>query len=661
MILTTLKHPVLGALLWVTACTPPPKPQPATPDAGTQPECRVGTVYQTNGPAFAARSAEWGLEDIHGSALTVVDLNGDGWQDLLVLDAADMSTMKSRAYLNTALNGRRVFVDFTQESGIFAFPGGFRAPAFATSGDVDNDGDADLLLGAWNNAAPTCNATTACPTGWTCQGTQCINGPAISTQTTVLLNDGQGHFQEVVEGPLLGQPALPLTSQGLFVDQDHDGNLDVFTTYWYKNPPGPFQSYFGDQPNIWLGDGAGGFVEQGLEKNILLTFTTAAVMDGTGARPVFGGAACDVNGDGYPDLMATAYARMWNLLWESTPQGSYQEVGRASGFAGDERVDPATDQSFICWCKANAGICPQAATLPNPVYQCPIRGWQPGVSDHPAFLNGNTFSVACGDVDDDGDMDLYTGEIRHPDVGDVSDPSELLINETTPGGPTRFTRPGRQAMGLEPGLGQFDDEGGQNSSLFDFDNDGRLDVFLGASPYPRSKGWMFRQVDTLQFEFIGENSGFFHACPHGVALADIDHDGDEDLIVGTYGCNDPNNDHDYEPPTNQPVVFYENVSNTNNWLLMRLVGTGAARDAFGAKVRVTTGGVTRTREVHNAWGRVALSRELAVHVGLGAACNVDRVEITWPDRARTVQVFENVHANQAVEIRQGDNVIRRVR
>ena len=56
------------------------------------------------------------------------------------------------------------------------------------------------------------------------------------------------------------------------------------------------------------------------------------------------------------------------------------------------------------------------------------RGWQPGTTDQPFSLGGNYFSIACGDIDDDGDMDLMSATIVHGDVGSSADPSEIILN-----------------------------------------------------------------------------------------------------------------------------------------------------------------------------------------------------------------------------------------
>jgi hypothetical protein len=484
-----------------------------------------------------------------------------------------------------------------------------------------------------------------------------------------VLGDGDGGFA-LAEGTRIDTWVAATTSSAAFLDGDLDGALDLFVAYWYEQPP--FSGNFGDPPLLFRGHGDGRFELLSddcdrswciLEGGPALGYDQADLDQATSVHPVFGATACDVSGDGRADVALAAYGRQYNALLVSDGDG-YVDQSLESGVAGDEHQDFSDDQSYRCYCQQNPDDCPDDVDPPNAQWGCSLqggppglfRGWYPGVTDQPWLLNGNTFSIACGDVDNDGDLDLYTGEIAHPDVGSASDKSEILVNVTESSDAVRFERPGREEMGLEPPIAGIADEGGQNSGLWDFDGDGWLDVYFGGSPYPDNYGWLFHQVSPLRFDWIGSNAGFHHACPHGVALADFDHDGDQDLVVGTYGCAD-------EHGGEQPVAFYENVAAEHDWTSIHLVGAGLAagganRSAIGARVRVTAGGITQTAEVSGAWGRSALSRELPAHFGLGGACRIERIEVRWPDAAGSTETFEDVPANYRLDIRQGEGRIR---
>jgi hypothetical protein len=618
-------------------------PVDATADAGdeTPPEqCRPGTPWDPDTPAFEDRTDAWGLAGLSSTTFGVGDFDEDGWPDLVV--PIGSARGEGRLFLNRPGDdaGPRAFADATESSDFFATRDGEggRVTSLVTVADVNDDGHLDAFTGLFRD----------------------LNLPPTGDESEIVLGDGAGGFV------LAGEPRIETwrdatTSGAAFFDYDLDGALDLFVGYWYEQPP--FSGNYGDPPLLFHGEGDGSFTRQDDIGGVELGYSLEDLTNGTSARPLFGTTACDVSGDGRTDLALAAYGRQFNVLLVSDGDG-FQNQSLESGVAGDEHLDYSDDQSYRCFCVQNPDDCPDGIERPNRAWGCDMaggppglfRGWYPGVTDQAWLLNGNTFSITCGDVDNDGDLDLYTGEIAHPDVGSASDVSELLINVTESPDEVRFTRPGREEMGLVPPVAGVADEGGQNNGMWDFDNDGWLDPYLGGSPYPDNFGWLFHQVQPLQFEWIGEGAGFYHACPHGVGLADFDHDGDQDVIVGTYGCADV---HGGE----QPVRFYENVSNDHDWTNIRLVGAGieaggANRSAIGARVRVTAGGMTQTAEVSGAWGRSALSRDVPVHFGLGDACRIERIEVRWPDPTGTTETFEDIPANYRLEIRQGEGRVR---
>ena len=623
-------------LLALGACEAPAAAPDAGNDAGPPRVCRSGLAWSPGRPAFVDRTAEWGLAGLNGNSLGVADLDGDGWPELVRMAGSPYDRIPGQVFFNIERGGRRVFEDRTEHARLFQVRGSpetGRSASFVRFGDVDNDGDADAFTGLF------LYHTDATRT-------------LLTDGAEVLLNDGTGAF---ALGPAsVASPPNPLTSDGFFFDHDLDGRLDLALGYWYLQPA--FRSFYGDNPQLFGGDGAGGFGDERTEAaGLYLPAGLAAIESSTNARPLFGFVACDVNDDGRTDIVGAAYGRLVNELFLAEGD-RFTEVGAMSAVGSDDRRDFTDDESYRCY-----------AGLPTR-YTCPVRGWIPGQSDQPWQLGGNTFSFACGDFDNDLDLDLYESNIRHPDVGSASDPSEVLVNDGT----GTFHRPGRESMGLEPpiDLTRFD-EGGQHDAAFDFDADGWLDLYLAGSPYPHNRGWLFhhRTDAPLAFEWIGADAGFHHACALGTAMADFDHDGDLDLVVGTYGCNDPasvppGESPDWSPPENQPVRFYENVSTDANWLAIRLVGRGpggANRDGIGARVRVTTcttpgDCMTQTRIVSTSSQN--LSMEPVATFGLGASCDVERVEVRWPNEALTVESFTGVLANYRVEIHEGEPGVR---
>ena len=193
------------------------------------------------------------------------------------------------------------------------------------------------------------------------------------------------------------------------------------------------------------------------------------------------------------------------------------------------------------------------------------------------------------------------------------------------------------------------------SNFGDLDNDGFLDMYLGTGrPEYRYvvPNVLFKNVDGRRFEDVTTSSGTGHLQKgHGIAFADWDRDGDQDIFLQSGGASPGDRAHN---------SLFQNPGHGNHWLTVRLIGKKTNRAAIGARVRVNLsrpgGGVdSRHREITS--GSSYGGNPFALTIGLGAARSVIALEIQWPT-THTRQIFRDVPIDRAIEITEGRDAFR---
>ena len=613
-----------------------------------QPEvCAPIDGWQPGAPLFIRKTEAWGLKGVEGSRLSVTDLDGDGWPDVMIRNGGGPDDFnpggdRSRWILRNTQAG--AFEDVTESSGLLTYrleaaPRLGRPGDTFTSGDVDNDGDLDVFVGQ----------------------TRTLVSDTQSPTSELMLNQGDGTF---VLGPIESDARFRYRASKpagvAFLDYNLDGYLDLWVVH--NEQPGPT----GLPDYLLAGDGTGHFEDRSEAMGLKTGYWNSVDALNSAQAHSWGwsGAACDLNLDGLPELLAASYGRMPNHLWRALigsdgATGGYQNVSIDSGYAFDHRADWTDNVSAQCHCRDN----PQDAecdTVPSPPSDAMCQSfidafggyrWNHASGREPYSLGGNSATTVCGDVDNDGWPDLLTGEIVHWDVGSSSDPAELLFNTQDP--LVRFVRPGNEVTGLVR-VDEYEgwDRGDMTMALFDMDNDGWQDVYIGSSDYPGNRALLYRQVAPQQFEEFPLSDTFSHYRAHGVAVADFDRDGDMDLIIGhsLMRCDGfPGDDCKATPE----VDLYENqAAQSTRWVALHLVGgPGTNRSAIGARVTLTAGGTTQTRVVDGGHGHFGLQSDMTLHFGLGQACEAE-VSVYWPDKAQSSEVY-TLSANQRYRITQG--------
>ena len=306
-------------------------------------------------------------------------------------------------------------------------------------------------------------------------------------------------------------------------------------------------------------------------------------------RPLVPGAPMptDLTDDGWPDIYVVNDS-VPNLLFRNKKDGTFVEEGLISGasLSGDGR--------------------PQAG-----------------------------MGVDAADYNGDGLPDLIVTNFSH-------DYNTLYEN-----GPAGVFTDRSYATGIAVTAGPYL---GWGVKLADFDNDGRLDIFIvNGHVYPEvdkhGLGTRYQQQKQL---FLNEGKRFRHATKEvggglviekssrGAAFGDYDNDGDIDALV--VNMNDT------------PTLLRNDTLRTRHWLTLRLIGTKSNRDAIGAKVIVEAGGRRQTAIVRGDGSYMSHS-DVRAHFGLGEVTKVSRVEIRWP--SGLVQNVEALAVDQFYVVKEG--------
>ncbi|MBT4499160.1 MAG: T9SS type A sorting domain-containing protein [Gemmatimonadetes bacterium] len=467
-------------------------------------------------------------------------------------------------------DGQTVFMDVTDQADISRRIQG-RATTF---GDYDNDGWPDLFIAETN-------------------------------RLRLYHNEGDGIF---AEGNAAIQAEISPKEKGsgaLFGDYDNDGDLDLFV------PFGNFSSLQREM-NMLLRNDRGVFVNVAEEAGL------------TDALPTDNAIWLDYDRDGHIDLYTGNLAfqpddpTVRNKLYRNEGDGTFTDATEAAGlnielhprFGGTHGGMAAGDFNDDGWPDLYVAVFGDR----NRLFLNDGAGGFVDVTTNQIGDPGEVSGIAVGDINNDGDLEIFQGAGRSSGSEDIPFRSLLLLNL----GEGAFLDV-TESVGL-PGL--TSNPAGVN--MADVDNDGDLDL-LTASPhflFLNDGNGVF--ADSTAFSGIGGRVAFT------VSFASYDLDGFLDVVFGAGG-------------------LWRNRGNGNHWLRVELVGVESNRNGIGARLLATSGALQQMREMLGGLGYN--QDELVAHFGMGSHTLVDELEIRWP--SGRVDVLTDVPADQKIRVIEG--------
>jgi hypothetical protein len=511
--------------------------------------------------------------ELNGTGPMFADYDQDDDMDIFVSTEAIGPGIALRLWENQGVkNGVPVFKDVAKERGLDN-PGTLgRGAAW---GDYDNDGDLDLVIATMppNASGPPGQRPKHVPT---------------TLMKNLLKETGTANFANVTVAAKLMRKdnaedakigGIGNTGGGIgFIDYDNDGWLDIF----HRNADGEIDN---------------------------------ALFHSDGAGP---------DGVTFTDVTAESGIAMHDVVKESNSQGAPSWAD----FDNDGDMDPlVTNEGDYSVLFVNEGPKGAATKFTN------VMNNRRPPSGLAFRLAGNTQGSCLGDVDNDGDIDVYLP---------LADQANRLIrNDIDKGQGLTFTD-----ITKESGTG--DRRGARSCVMADFDNDGWLDIYVnnggpqnvlindvidGFPPFVRFFiAWepdfnvLYRNLGGGTFADVTKGSGAEgFGIGSGVGAGDVDGDGFLDM----FATNRTYYNAFQRVNIAQESWLFLNKGNKNTWIKVALKGITSNAAGIGARIKVVSGDLSQIRERVPAHGYNSANEPLETF-GLGARNTVDYIEVRWP-------------------------------
>ncbi len=457
------------------------------------------------------------------------------------------------------------------------------------------------------------------------------------TRDKLYKNNGDGTFTEVAPEAGVDDPTWSMAAGA--IDYDNDGDEDLYllnygpNIFYRNNGNGTFTDIT-DKVGLKGPDMLNGFLKWSIGVSFL-DFNRDNLLDAmVGNFLAFDSKYVSTI---TPGMMPhpSEYMGQASMLYEQQPDGTFIDVteennlyypdSKCMGLTvydfdddGDLDIFQANDHQLNFMFKNENGTFKDV-------------GVEIGVAANNQGRGTGSMHGTIGDIDGDGLIDILVADLTHGAL--YRNLGNNLFKDVTESSRV---------------LGPLAGKGSWASVLFDYDNDGDLDIFA-------SNGTAEELI--LQYPVLLENDGkghFSNSGPEmgkyfstkrsgrGCAVVDYDNDGDLDIVVSHVDLKAT------------AILLRNDGGNKNHWLGLTLKGKNGPASAIAAKVIVTSG--RRKQVLINQWSTGYLSNnDPRLHIGLGKEKQIDIMEIYWSDGEK--ETYNNIKADRYITIKQGTGLI----
>ena len=269
------------------------------------------------------------------------------------------------------------------------------------------------------------------------------------------------------------------------------------------------------------------------------------------------------------------------------------------------------------------------------------------------FTDENGMGSAIGDYDNDGDLDWFVSSIfgqDNPDKGVFGGTGNRLYRNESE---MQFADLSAEAgirdggWGWAASFGDLDNDG--DLDLYHVNGWVQQQAEGSPSEFDNQPARLFENAGYLGFHEVAEQTGADDKGQgRGLILFDFDNDGDLDVFITNNHERALDGGDSIRGPA-APTLLRNDTPTENHWLKVTLEGSPPLhRDGIGSRIYVTTGGHTQMRELHASTNFVTQEPGRIAHFGLGNAEVVDAIRVEWVN-GETTQLTD-VPADQRISV-----------